>query len=120
MWCERKPPTSAIWSTGLTKANGVLSAARCVHLAVFIPLIAITSGWARASETPPNIVIILADDLGWNDVGYHGSEILKPHIDQLAAEGLVLERFYAQTSRTLMLAALYLKSHRRRSAFTLL
>ena len=59
-------------------------------LALFITLIATTSGWAQASETPPNIVIILADDLGWNDVGYHGSEILTPHIDQLAAEGLVL------------------------------
>ena len=84
----------------------MLSAARCVHLAVFIPLMAITSGWAQASETPPNIVIILADDLGWNDVGYHGSEILTPHIDQLAAEGLVLERFYAQTSCTPTRAAL--------------
>ncbi|MEK9656544.1 MAG: sulfatase-like hydrolase/transferase, partial [Halieaceae bacterium] len=77
-----------------------------MHLAVFISLIATASGWTQASETPPNIVIILADDLGWNDVGYHGSEILTPHIDQLAAEGLVLERFYAQTSCTPTRAAL--------------
>lgn len=42
----------------------------------------------------PNIIIILADDLGWGDVGFHGSEIRTPHIDQLAAEGIILDQFY--------------------------
>jgi arylsulfatase A-like enzyme len=45
---------------------------------------------------PPNIVLIVADDLGWNDVGYHGSEIATPHLDRLAGEGLELDRFYVQ------------------------
>jgi arylsulfatase A-like enzyme len=39
------------------------------------------------------MVILLADDLGWNDVGYHGSEIRTPRIDRLAGEGVRLERF---------------------------
>jgi arylsulfatase A-like enzyme len=43
----------------------------------------------------PNIVLFVADDLGWKDVGYHGSEILTPHIDALAGEGMRFERFYA-------------------------
>jgi arylsulfatase B len=42
----------------------------------------------------PNIVIIIADDLGWNDIGYHGSEIKTPVIDRLAHEGIEFNRFY--------------------------
>ena len=42
----------------------------------------------------PHIVFLLADDLGWKDVGFHGSEISTPHIDQLAREGARLEQFY--------------------------
>jgi arylsulfatase A-like enzyme len=47
------------------------------------------------SERPPNIVLILADDLGWNDVGWHGrTEWSTPNLERLAARGLKLERFY--------------------------
>ena len=59
-----------------------------------------------AAEKAPNIIIILADDMGWNDVGYHGSEISTPHIDQMAAEGLELDRFYAQPTCSPTRAAL--------------
>ena len=49
-----------------------------------------------AVAAPPNIVLIVADDLGWNDVGYHGSKNNRtPNIDALAEKGLKLERFYA-------------------------
>ena len=47
-----------------------------------------------SAQTQPNILLIVADDLGWNDVGYHGSEIQTPTIDRLAKEGVELNRFY--------------------------
>ncbi len=42
----------------------------------------------------PHIVMFVSDDMGWNDVGYHGSKIATPHIDRLAKEGMQLDRFY--------------------------
>jgi len=50
----------------------------------------------EAASGRPNIVILLADDLGWNDVGYHGAPIETPNIDRLAREGVELDRFYSQ------------------------
>src|SRR5262245_32984742 len=45
-------------------------------------------------KQPPNILILIADDLGWHDVGYHGSEIRTPYLDRFAAGGVRLERHY--------------------------
>lgn len=61
---------------------------------------------AIADTKQPNVVIILADDLGWNDVGYHGSEIKTPHLDQLAQAGVVLEHYHSQPTCTPTRAAL--------------
>lgn len=47
-----------------------------------------------ASNSGLNILIIIADDAGWNDVGYNGSEISTPSIDNLANNGVKLNRFY--------------------------
>ena len=54
-----------------------------------------------AQEQPkrPNIVFILADDLGYGDVGFNGQELIKtPHIDRLAEEGTRFNQFYAGTA----------------------
>ena len=44
----------------------------------------------------PHVVFILADDFGFNDVGYHGSEIRTPNIDALSEKGVRLENYYVQ------------------------
>ncbi|KAK3734802.1 hypothetical protein RRG08_063648 [Elysia crispata] len=52
---------------------------------------------ARTSSVErPHIVFILADDYGFNDVGYHGSEIATPALDDLARHGVKLENYYVQ------------------------
>jgi arylsulfatase A-like enzyme len=63
---------------------------------------------ARGQEPPrPHIVHIVADDLGWRDVGFHGSPDIKtPNIDKLAAGGARLESFYATPLCTPTRAAL--------------
>jgi len=51
----------------------------------------------EAKKTPrPHIVMFVADDLGFSDVGYHGSEIHTPNIDRIADAGARLEQFYVQ------------------------
>lgn len=42
----------------------------------------------------PNIILIVADDLGWGDVGWHGSSIKTPQLDQLARAGVELDQHY--------------------------
>ncbi|MGC2409290.1 MAG: sulfatase-like hydrolase/transferase, partial [Methyloceanibacter sp.] len=52
------------------------------------------AGVAQAADTKPNIVVILADDLGNADLGYRGSDIRTPNIDKLASDSVRLESFY--------------------------
>jgi len=67
---------------------------------------------AAAADAPrPHVVFFLADDLGWGDVGYQGSEIPTPHIDALAERGVRLERFYTLPACTPTRAALLTGRH---------
>ena len=50
----------------------------------------------RTLGKPPHIVFILADDYGFNDVGYHNPRIKTPNLDSLAADGVRLENYYVQ------------------------
>lgn len=65
----------------------------------------ITSAIAQDTKLP-NIIYILADDLGRNDVGFHGSEIKTPNLDTLAINGAKLDEFYAQPMCTPSRAAI--------------
>src|SRR3954463_3031413 len=61
-----------------------------VVILLFAPLISMA-----APARPPNIVIILADDLGYGDLGCYGSPSIRtPHLDDMAREGLRFTDFY--------------------------
>jgi arylsulfatase A-like enzyme len=61
---------------------------------------------AYAAAPKPNIVFIMADDLGYADLSYHGSDIKTPNIDKLANEGVRLDNFYGEPVCTPSRAAL--------------
>lgn len=51
-------------------------------------------GAQSTDSPPPNIVVIMADDLGFSDLGCYGSEIKTPHLDRLAKHGKQFTQFY--------------------------
>ena len=63
------------------------------------------------SAKQPHVLLVVADDLGWGDVGFHGSEIRTPVLDKLAAEGVTLDNYYVQPvcspTRTSLLTGRY-------------
>jgi len=57
---------------------------------------AASEGPARPAAERPNVILLMTDDQGWADAGYQGHPTLQtPHLDQMAREGIVFERFYA-------------------------
>ena len=71
----------------------------------------------HSSISKPNIVLIIADDLGWADVGYNGQKFYEtPNIDRLAAQGMKFNRFYPSAancapSRASLLTGMYSPRH---------
>ncbi|MCK5134187.1 MAG: sulfatase [Bacteroidales bacterium] len=71
----------------------------------------------KASHELPNIVLIVADDLGWKDLGFMGSEYYEtPHLDQLARAGMVFNQAYAAAancapSRACLMTGMYTTAH---------
>jgi arylsulfatase len=67
--------------------------------------------FAAGTNPPPNVVLILADDLGYSDLGCFGSEISTPNLDHLASQGLRMTQFYTTPrccpSRAALLTGLY-------------
>ena len=82
-----------------------------VWIVALAPLPAFAADAAEAKRRPPNIVLIVADDLGWSDLGCYGSEIATPNLDRLAAQGLRFTQFYNAArccpTRAALLTGLY-------------
>ncbi|XP_069794389.1 arylsulfatase B [Narcine bancroftii] len=66
------------------------------QLQATIPFVCSCLLLSAAAGSPPHIIFILADDHGWNDIGYHGSVIQTPVLDKLSAQGVRLENYYVQ------------------------
>ncbi|XP_046380029.1 arylsulfatase B-like isoform X2 [Haliotis rufescens] len=74
-------------------------------LALFLLFFSLTSAQR------PNIVFIVADDLGWNDVGFRNPDMKTPNFDKLATEGIIFENAYVQPlcspSRTAFMSGMF-------------
>ena len=62
--------------------------------AFYLPKLPTAVPLNRRNAVPPNIIIIMADDMGYSDIGCFGSEIATPNLDSLAAGGMILTNFY--------------------------
>jgi len=65
------------------------------------------SSWSREpaktskeERTRPNIIFIIADDMGWADIGYHGSEIQTPNLDRMAGQSVRFDQHYVMPTCT--------------------
>ena len=61
---------------------------------VLLCWIAIFSGPSEAADAKPNIIFILADDLGWGDLSCYGGEVPTPNLDRMAREGTRFTQAY--------------------------
>ena len=69
------------------------------------------AGWVFGAAERPNVVIVVADDQGWGDIGWNNPEVKTPNLDKLAAEGVRLEHFYANPICSVTRAALMTGMH---------
>ena len=85
-------------------------------VSAFAPLRAVAG---KEKTDKPNIVLIVADDMGWSDAGCYGGEIQTPNIDRLAAEGLRFSQFYNNAvcapTRASLMTGLYPRGNSRLS-----
>jgi arylsulfatase A-like enzyme len=66
------------------------------HSRTFIVLLLASTSAVLTAAQPPNIVFVLADDLGYSDVGFNGQRFYEtPSIDVLARDGMILSDFYS-------------------------
>ena len=100
-----------------TKAHWIARAVGCSLLAAVLPHGAVRSGQLVTAQRPPNIIIVVADDLGYADIGSFSERVgaarpQTPNLDRMAAEGIRLTSFYVaqavcSASRAALLTGMY-------------
>jgi len=74
---------------------------KMMKLCAAMALASCAAAAAARNATLPHIVMLMVDDFGWANVGFHAKgqpnegEVITPNMDQLAAEGIILDRHYA-------------------------
>src|SRR3954451_18313279 len=97
--CVRRGSTVELTRRALLQSAGGIAATLPLH--------------AQQPKTrrPPNVVVILADDMGYSDIGSYGSEISTPNLDRLGSQGVRFTQFYncarCCPSRASLLSGLY-------------
>ena len=86
----------------LERSAEMLFFSNLVHASTILSL----SAYGKVNGRQDNVVFILADDLGYNHIGYNNPNIISPNIDHLANTGIVLEQNYVQPQCTPSRAAL--------------
>jgi arylsulfatase len=76
------------------KQHDLMRVLSCFGWCVFVLLASVNVRGEEPTKQPPNILIIMADDLGYSDLGCYGSEIETPTLDALAGHGLRYTQFY--------------------------
>ena len=69
----------------------------CLSFSMILFLMACTPA-DQAADTRPNILLVVADDLGWTDLGPYGGEVATPNLDALAQQGVMFTDFHASVS----------------------
>ncbi|MEZ7956745.1 MAG: sulfatase-like hydrolase/transferase [Rubritalea sp.] len=72
-----------------------------LNIIIYLALVAAIEAEETISKpiSKPNVILIMADDLGWGDTGYNGNKVIKtPHLDKMAREGLQMNRFYSASA----------------------
>jgi len=82
-----------------------------IALVIVVTFLSVTTALPASAADRPNIILIMADDLGFADLGCYGSEIETPNLDKLASQGLRFRHFYntakCHSSRVSLLTGLY-------------
>jgi len=88
-----------IWTAGRTRALRLLPETK--NFLLFVLVIFVEAGGTAVNKNKkPNVLFIVADDLGWNDVSWHNRNIHSPVIEGLAAEGVLLDQYYVMPTCT--------------------